>query len=289
VNYDYQLTLGMPHTNRRGFSEPHLMKQAGHYHWQAIGAALGRPLADLRTVSGSEVYAAFSYIETTVPEARPLESFHVGDTVRFTIGLRAFKNLSIEGRARIRHAAAPIDEPGPEIRFANIFITPVRGNSELKVAAPAAVDWSGIPPLPNADNPFHLTRAAKDDGVLGLFDDEWRSSGEPAAYHYQIDRDRDTNGAGLVYFANYIAFADAAERARDRAADPSQERSLRQRRIAYYGNAGIDDCLIIRTVTLANVTQPRRIGYRHVITRESDAALICLTEVIKALQPPQAS
>jgi probable biosynthetic protein (TIGR04098 family) len=288
VNYTYELTLGMPHTNRRGLSEPHLMKQAGHYHWQAIGSALGRPLSDLRTVTGGEIYAAFYYVETTVPEARPLESFHVNDTIRIAIGLRAFKNLSIEGVVRVRAAASPPDQPGPDIRFANIFITSLKGNSDLKVAAPSGVDWSAIPPLPNDENPFHLTRAAQNDGALGLFDPAWHDVGEPATYRYQIDRDRDTNGAGLVYFANYVAFADAAERALDAKGGPI-ERSVRRRRIAYYGNADIDDRLIIRTTTLASAAQRGCAGYRHVVSRESDGALICLTEVIKAVQDARQS
>jgi probable biosynthetic protein (TIGR04098 family) len=285
VNYTSELTLGMPHTNRRGFSEPHLLKQAGHCHWQAIAAALGQPLSDLRTVAGAEIYAAFYYIETTVADAMPLESYQVGDAVRFTIGLRAFKNLSLEGRVRVSRADSAIGDADPEIRFANIFITPVTGNSDLKVAAPAAVDWSAIPPLPNAENPFHLTRAAKEEGTLGLIDDTWREVGEPAAYRYEIDRDRDTNGAGLVYFANYVSFADAAERVLNRSRRlPPNESSVRHRRIAYYGNAEIDDRLSIRTMTFVNRAWPRRVGYRHVVSRDSDGALICLTEVIKAAE-----
>ena len=283
MSYTSELTLGMPHTNRRGFSEPHLMKQAGHCHWQAIAAALGQPLSDLRTVAGAEIYAAFYYIETIVTDSMPLESFQVGDAVRFTIGLRAFKNLSLEGRVRVGRADSTAGAADPEIRFANIFITPVKGNNELKVAAPAGVDWSAIPPLPNAENPFHVTRAAKEDGTLGLLHGAWQEAGEPAVYRYEIDRDRDTNGAGLVYFANYVSFADAAERVLDRTRRvPVNETSVRHRRIAYYGNADIDDSLSIQTRTFVNRESPRRIGYRHVVSRESDGALICLTEVIKA-------
>ena len=283
MTYTYDLTLGLPHTNRRGFSEPDLMKQAGHCHWEAIAAALGRPLPELRTVAGAEIYAAFYYIETTVADATPLESYRLGDTVRFTIDLRAFKNLSLEGRVRVSRAGAPSGGAGPEIRFANIFITPVHGNSGLKVTAPAGVNWSAIPALPNDENPFHLTRSAKDEGTLGLLHGAWREAGEPAAYRYQIDRDRDTNGAGLVYFANYISFVDAAERALERVTRvPRLESSVRHRRIAYYGNAEIDDSLTIRTLTFVNRESPLRAGYRHVVSRESDGALICLTEVIKA-------
>jgi probable biosynthetic protein (TIGR04098 family) len=279
----------MPHTNRRGLSETELMKQAGHAQWQAIAAALGRPLSSLRTVNGGEVYAGFYFIETVVPEAAPLETFGVDDTVNFDVALRAFKNISIEGRVRVRRVADGVAASGPDIRFATIFITPVQGNSELKVAPPADVDCGGIPPLPNEENPFHQTRAARESGTLQLLEDGWRQSGATFEFSYQLDRDRDTNGARLVYFANYMAFTDAHERALDAGGQVrTGERSLRHRRIAYYGNAEIDDRLLVRTTAFVNPSKPGHIGYRHVVLRQNDNALICLTEVIKAaegLQP----
>ena len=64
---DYDLTLGLPHTNRFGLWEPLLMMQAGHAQWQAIAEAIGKPLSLLRSRAGGEVYAAFYYIETTLP------------------------------------------------------------------------------------------------------------------------------------------------------------------------------------------------------------------------------
>jgi probable biosynthetic protein (TIGR04098 family) len=285
MSFSRQLTLGLPHTNRRGFSEVDLMKQAGHAQWQAIAAALGRPLSSLRTVSGGEIYAAFYFIETVVADRAPLESFGLDDTVNFAIALRAFKNISIEGRVRVERVGGDAATAGPEIRFANIFITPVKGNSELKVAPPADVDCGNIPSLPNAENPFHQTRAARESGTLQLFNAGWHDIGRQFTFDYQIDRDRDTNGAGLVYFANYIAFNDAAERAIDIGGQlKTGERSLRHRRIAYYGNADIDDRLLVRTTAFADPAAPARIGYRHVVSRQSDDALICLSEVIKATE-----
>ena len=285
MTFNYEVTLGLPHTNRRGFWEPDVMKQAGHCQWQAIATALGRPLSELRTVGGGEIYAAFYYIEIRVPDTAPLESFNLDDTVRFTIALRAFKNISIEGQVRMGIAGAPPADAGPEIRFANIFITPVKGNSELRVAPPAGVESAAIPRLPNAENPFHLTRAARDEGTLRLFGDGWAERSGSFTYSYQIDRDRDTNGAGLVYFANYLAFTDAAERAIEPAGGVvTGERSLRHRRVAYYGNADIDDRLTVLTSVWVDPRQPSRIGYRHIVRRDSDAALICLTEVIKATE-----
>ena len=76
-----------------------MLKYAGHFQWQAIAAAAGMPLSTLRTTSGGEVYASFYYIEIVIPDAAPLESFRLDDTVRFVIALRSFKNIAFEGRA----------------------------------------------------------------------------------------------------------------------------------------------------------------------------------------------
>ena len=67
--YVYDLTLGLPHTNHRGLSEPLLLMHAGHFQWMSIAAATGGPLSRLRTASGGEVYAAFYYIEERFPVA----------------------------------------------------------------------------------------------------------------------------------------------------------------------------------------------------------------------------
>jgi hypothetical protein len=67
MTYFYDLTLGLPHTNHRGLSEPLLLMQAGHFQWTSIAAATGGPLSRLRTASGGEVYAAFYYIEERLP------------------------------------------------------------------------------------------------------------------------------------------------------------------------------------------------------------------------------
>src|SRR5687768_2515401 len=129
--YQYDLTLGMPHTNHRLFAEHLLLQHAGHFQWQSISAAAGVPLSQLRTITGGEVYASFYYIEERIPDASPLESFRLDDTVRFFIALRSFKNIAVEGRIvferperltdpeRIQQALAPehVETELPFIRF----------------------------------------------------------------------------------------------------------------------------------------------------------------------------
>jgi len=294
--WQFDLTLGQPHTSHRSFSEHLLLKYAGHFQWQAISAAAGVPLSTLRTIRGDEVYPSFYYIEERIPESAPLESFRLDDAVRFVIALRSYKNVAMEGRLvfdrpepltdlrRVEAALAPgaADPELPFIRFANIFITPEKGNSRLRVAPPAQTDFGRLPLLPNEENPYHLTRAASESGSLGLLDEGWQEAGS-YEHRYAIDVDRDTNGVGLVYFANYVAFMDTAERlALDAVALRAPERSLRHRRIAYYGNVDVADTLVIRVTVLRNEAAPQLLGFRYAIVRLEDGERICLSEAVKA-------
>lgn len=298
--YTYDLTLGLPHTNYRQLSEHLLLKYAGHFQWQAIADAAGMPLSVLRTMQGGEVYASFYYIEERIPAAAPLEKFHLDDTVRFLIQLRSYKNIAIEGRIVFGH---PDDLNDPErikkagdngdglpfIHFANIFITPEKGNSRLRVAPPAQADFSALPSLPNEENPYHITRQASETRSLGLLSEDWTEQSSHV-HEYAIDVDRDTNGAGLVYFANYIAFMDSAERVALESS-PIEEyhrphtphRSLRHRRIAYYGNADVFDTLRSRVTIFRSASRPDLIGFQYVIERQEDDQMICLSESIKSL------
>lgn len=303
MTYVYDLTLGLPHTNHRGLSEHLLLEYAGHFQWQSICAAAGAPLSRLRSTAGSEVYASFYYIEERIPPTAPLESFGLDDTLRFAIALRSFKNIVLEGRLVFDRrerlpdtrrfeamlAATTGDISSPFIRFANIFITPEGGNSRLRVAPPADVDFSALPALPNDDNPYHLTRAASEHGRLGVLDEAWLPVGA-FQHRYDIDVDRDTNGAGLVYFANFVAFMDTAERLALRTlalaggdVGASARRSLRHRRIAFYGNAGLSDTLLVRVTILRHPAHADRLGFRYSVERQEDHEAICLSEAIKAL------
>jgi probable biosynthetic protein (TIGR04098 family) len=294
----YDLTLGLPHTNHRFFAEHFLLKYAGHFQWQSIAAVAGVPLSSLRTTAGGEVYASFYYIDLRIPDSSPLEEFRLDDVVRFFIALRSFKNIAIEGRLvfhrpemladeAVRRALDPRHDETelPFIRFANIFITPEKGNSVLRVAPPAGADFAGVPPLPNDENPYHLTRAAAETGALGLVEEGWT---EAAAYEHQyaIDVDRDTNGAGLVYFANYIAFMDSAERlALEASGIDAPQRSLRHRRVAYYGNADTRDTVVVQVTVFRNEARPDLLGFRYKLLRQEDGQTICLSESIKAVPP----
>lgn len=301
--HEATLTLGLPHTNRWGLSEPALMQHAGHLHWSSIAATIGAPLSRLRTSAGGEVYATFYFIEEVFPDHTPIDNFQLDDTLRFRIAQRGFKGIAIEAQilfdriARLPELAqdpapvAPAAGRGihPYVRFGNIFITPELGNRQLRVAAPANGDFSRFPVLPNDENPYQLTRTAQASGQLGLLDDRWEPcGGSPNGVDvpYAIDPDRDTNGAGLVYFASYFSFMDAAERTAAAAcAAPdirdADRRLVQSRRTAYYGNVEVTGRLRTRVSFFRRADQPSLAGVRFAIYRADDDVLICLSEAIK--------
>lgn len=303
---DYRLVLGLPHTNHLGLAEHLLLMYAGHCQWTSIAKAIGRPLSTLRTLKGSEVYATFFFIEERFPPQTPISAFRLDDAVRFAVFLRAFKSIAVEGQIVFDHESAigdwlathplaPSDEAiakHPYIRFGNIFITPEAGNSRLKVASPAGGGLVGVPNLSNEDNPYHLTKRASETGVLGLIPEAWpriEIAGSDEVT-YAIDIDRDTNGAGLVYFANYVVFMDGAERqvlAAALGATWSQAqlaaRIVEQRRVAYYGNVAVTDRVRTRVQLFACPGDASRLGIRYEIRRGEDQQLVCLSEAIKCL------
>jgi hypothetical protein len=59
-------------------------------------------------------------------------------------------------------------------------------------------------------------------------------------------------------------------------------RSLRHRRIAYYGNADVADTLTVRVTVFRHPGETGRIALRYAIERQEDGERICLSEAIKS-------
>ncbi len=301
--YDYTLTIGLPHTNHNGLAEHLLLMYAGHFQWASIAQAIGKPLSTLRTAEGDEVYATFYFIEECFPGGKLPNAFKLDDCLRMRVFLRAFKNISIEGYVLFDHDKALPYTNGngevpsqcelkehPYIRFGNIFISPGRANTSLMVAPPANADFSTISPLPNSANPYQITKAAGVNGTLGLLNPLWPCLDIQPEFdvHYRVDPDRDSNGARLVYFANYVAFMNTAERvclqSNSRRVFSQKEilsRTVQARRVAYYGNAALDSDLRIGVSLFSPTDDDRQIGLRYAIHRCDDNKLICLSEAIK--------
>ena len=284
--YRYDMTLGLPHTNRRGLWEPYLLMQAGHYQWGSIAAAIGRPLSELRTMAGGEVYAAFYYIEERIPDRAPIESFGLDTAMQFAVALRSFKNMALEGLVSFDRAGV-LDDPAlehPQHPLRQHLHHAGAGQQRVARRAAGQCRFLGDPAAAQCRQPLPVDARGGETGSLGVIEAGWTPIGEAFEFLYEIDADRDTNGAGLVYFVHYITVMEMAERAMfETGARREGERSLRHRRTAYYGNADPRDTIRVRISAYRHPGGPGRVGLRYAIDRQQDGQLICLSEAVKAI------
>jgi probable biosynthetic protein (TIGR04098 family) len=173
--------------------------------------------------------------------------------------------------------------------MSNVLIYQKAGPSKLAVAFPVTVDFSGMTSLRTEPETVNLCRIAREDGsfMKPLRGDIPLYEGVKK-YSYKLDPDRDLNGAGLVYFANFICFLDAAERHVLQSGDsavPSSlldSRSTYRRQIGYFGNAEADDSMSIEIAARAAVADQSDhrlmdFSFDYIVTRESDGKIIIVS------------
>ena len=307
----YPLTIGLPQTNYRRFAEVRMLMEAGNFFWWALGEAIGRPVAQLRSATGQPVYATISFLEERFPDDRGLGSFGLDDRLRFLVGLRAAGPLAVEAHVVFdrEHVFSAREDPEvwwgssppvhPQVRFVSVFASPVADGAPWQLAMPTNAILKTLEPMPHDANPLQLARSAHTTGRLGLVPEAWvgPDRDEAVTVAYTIDPDRDTNAAGLVYFANYIAFIEAAEREALRASMPGRDawterelagRHLQGRRVAYYGNVSSTERLVLAVSRFASEVDPQPIGLRTRVSRARDGSLVCLSEALmsRRLTPP---
>jgi len=115
-------------------------------------------------------------------------------------------------------------------------------------------------------------------------------TGGPVVREYRLVADRDLNGAGLVYFANYPMFLDICERDVLASAevalsdDEIDHRSVVRRRSAYLNNASSRDTLRVETEPWCRISASGlhlRVNGR--MFRNSDARLMMVSTVDKVV------
>ena len=278
-SYETHWHLGMPHTVARAIGEVALLAHAQDLHWKEMGRLTGCPATRMRDGEGREVYASIFYVDLEAPAERGLAAFGPDDdlVVDGTLGRYGPSILDGTHRLTLPGSAASI-----ALRMSFVLVGLNRGPEDLRVTTPANASMTGIPSLDREPDSYRIVRAAGASKTLA----EPASGavpllGTPVSRSYPIDPDRDINGVGLLYFANYVAFLVAAER--DALADggsasalPARRVTVR-RRIAYYGNALSTDRLTVVTEADALDGPPAtRIHVRQRIHRASDDRLIAL-------------
>jgi len=284
----------MPHLGRNNLSESALFKAVGNDRWKQIEEAGGVQTGLIRDDMDSRLYATFFYLEINYSPEHPLCAHGENDIVEYETDLSHFGQVYLDGRYVLS------SNPELWVRASNVFIYQERGPSKLSMSIPANMDFSRIAELPKQPDSLTLCRLARPQGFFfdAEPDDVDVFEGE-REFVYQLDADRDMNGAGLVYFANFISFLDRAERGvlnnlqYEIPASILDERSTYRRRVGYYGNAHANDCLrILVKARMRSLTTPRfgrlvDMAFDYRMRRASDDKEILISSVRKVspIQP----
>jgi len=283
------LELGMPHLGRNNLSESGLFKVLGHDRWNRIQVLGGIPTSQIRDDAGERLYATFYFLELNLSPDKPLSAYEENQLVTLHTDLTHYEKIYLDGRYSFD------GQPDHWIRCSNVFIYQERGPSKLSISIPATMDFTGIPELPEPPDSLSLCRESRSSNAFWPPEPDDRPLFDGSReFVYKLDIDRDLNGAGLVYFANFISFLDLAEREILSALpDPPpagllDARSPYKRRSGYFGNAQATDRLHV-TVAARLRMQTGQLGEAFLdlacdftIRRSSDQKLIMVSSCRKS-------
>jgi len=224
---DARIVLGMPHLSGTGLSEPWLLKECGHRHWQMLAAAAGRAVPDFRAPDGTPIYAAFTGI-TVAADGFAACGEHEVLTVRSRLSRisrgRVFGEhvLTVDGRAVGR------------VGMTSAFVRRTRPGVNASVVR---AEVPGLPP-PGPDAAAEAHAAA----IAALAPPTADGEGGPVVELAPCPS-LDFNGAGFLYFVSYVAFADRAEWA---LAPAAARRPLLHRTVRFLGNVDVGEHVVVR-------------------------------------------
>lgn len=303
------LLLGPRETGVNNLAEFLFLMHVGSLQWREIARSVGKRLRDLRSEDGRPVYASFFYIWERFPVTRSMASHRIDDELTILSGIRPIGGVALDGwHAVFPEELEPIEAspPAPEewsyrgpgwVRMSNVFVQMRGGPEDLEVTMPRDLQASAG----GGDHGCVETyRLAKEVRRRGRFAPPVTRALQPLhpprrTCRVRINPDRDINGVGLVYFANYVTYLDLAERSLlQRIVPPGahhaiDRRSLVEREIAYYGNAAAGDRLLVDVTAHRLAPAPADphdvalLWFDYSIRRESDRRLICLSRAVKSM------
>lgn len=311
--YVDDIEIGMPLTGLMNLAESPLLKHAGNMRWQHLSSVCNVPSKLIADEEGARLYATFFYVEMAFPEKRPLGSYGENDRLRLVSTMERFGGSMLDGLVFLLPAdtSVPAHVPYdcvtsavaagvPAVRLSNIFVKQFGGAEWLKKSRPVNPGFERITEAAIAPDSYTIVKQAEKDGYFAL---------PPAHYlpltngavtvEYALVPDRDLNGAGLVYFANYPLFLDIAERevlSEGQYALPTElinRRTLVRRRSAYLNNASSQDKLLIEVEAWlenpiaagspAPEMAPIRLWLNYRMRRRSDGRLMMVSTAEKLI------
>ncbi|MBZ5536475.1 MAG: hypothetical protein LAO31_11005 [Acidobacteriia bacterium] len=265
ILYD-EMEIGMPFTGLNNLCEGPLLQRVGDLRWNQLSALCGVPSKELADSDGQRLYSTFFYVEIAFPEDRPMASYGENDRIKFLCTMKRFGYSMLDGVTYLMmpgdssETSAPpfggiegaVAAGIPAVRLSNIFVMQFAGAEWLKKSRPANPGFERIPESALAPDSYTAVKQAEKDGYFAPPGKTYiPMTRGPVKIEYRLVPDRDLNGAGLVYFANYPVFLDIGERPVLGSAEfPLSEdlinrRTIVRRKSAYLNNASARDVLDI--------------------------------------------
>ncbi len=264
--YYVDVEVGIHHMGRNNLAETPLMMLLGDMRWSHLNQFTGVPSKQLVDETNDRLYATFYYLDMRFPRQTPMASFGENDRLTIVNTLSSYGNSVMDGYSFFYPASWPrekkiplkngkqAEEIGiPYIRSSNIFVKMLQGASWLKKSRPAQPGVDNIPKIAEVPDSYTLIKEASQEGNFGPPPEHFSLiTPETLQVEYQIEPDRDLNGVGLLYFANYCMIQDIAERRLlpgkpviPISHDLLDARTVVSRRSAYLANAHQSDSILV--------------------------------------------
>ena len=226
--HSYQFTVGMPHMAPGKLSEVEFLKLLGGFQWETISGLFGIRSNEIVSELNERLYASFINVELNFGNTHGLD--HFGESTRiqlknrisifgksFIDGLFVFDFNDIpDGILRSTQTVLDLRKLDlPWVYMTNAFIAPLSGNSKLKVFEPKGADFSRIQKLERLPPGISEQEQVQMTGRIEGFGDPVLKKvvpARPGPICYKIVQESDLNGAGLLYFARYVAMMNYGER-----------------------------------------------------------------------------
>jgi probable biosynthetic protein (TIGR04098 family) len=293
-----RLQLGMPHTRCHAISEIALLSHAAHLRWGDISTLSGTAASRQRDAEGRPVYASIYYVDIAGFPAAGLGAFGPDDELEVVSTLGRFGRSMMDGEHRmypvgVLPAELPATLPdAPRVQLSNVLVAVGKGADDLRIAWPENARIEEVPVLPAEPESYRTIKRARQEGRFFSAPEGatplW--SGAQSAV-CAVNPDRDLNGVGLLYFCNYVAFMDFAERKLLEegsffSPEELDRRVTVRRQIGFYGNAQPHETLEIEVEAASLAGDVGRLILHHRVRRRSDQRLIAVGSVEKTLYGP---
>ena len=307
--------VGMPHMVPGQLSEVELLKLLGDAQWHSISSILKLPSVGIVNDHGERLYASFISLDLSFSKRTPTD-FGEGTTINVLHSSRFYSRRFVEGFFCFDDTPVPksatkdidtkeqLEASGlPWLYVTNAFVTREESNLRLRTFAPVGSDYGSeftteVTPAGIRDHEeVERTGNLVLPGMALATPVATKPSEETL---YEIIPESDLNGAGLLYFARYIAVANYGERlflrrrsSVELSTPLTRYLATTRRRIFYYANANENDSVKIRISAFVSrpddsfgsttTVAPLQFHFVTELRRQSDGVVMARSVVQKVL------